>query len=87
MKGGALELASTETRFELNESRSPVKLLTKKDLAVHALVAEFMILANEYVARKIHSAYPTCGTLLPIQCVVCVSCACVRVSCVSCVHL
>lgn len=58
---GALELASTEIRFELNQARTPVKLLTKKDLPVHALVAELMILANEYVARKIRSAYPTCG--------------------------
>ena len=93
MHKGALVLASTETRFELGENKTPTKInilivfvvvlfpslpppqnnvslfglnrypIAKKDLPIHALVAEFMILANQYVAEKIYSMYPTSALL------------------------
>ncbi|KAL6071315.1 DIS3 mitotic control [Balamuthia mandrillaris] len=73
---GALILASTEAKFELSETRSPTSIhilfrhfsilcssFLSKELPVHDLVAEFMILANQYVAEQIYSAYPDAALL------------------------
>ncbi len=58
---GAIELESQELRFEMSagSGQQPTKLITKQELEVNRTVAEWMILANESVAKRIHSAYPT----------------------------
>jgi exoribonuclease R len=58
LQRGAVELESQELRFETDKGQ-PTKLLTKQELEVNKTVAEWMILANESVAKRIHSAYPT----------------------------
>ncbi|ESO87500.1 hypothetical protein LOTGIDRAFT_127673 [Lottia gigantea] len=55
--GGGLELDSIEVRVEMEES--DVEGLTPKDhLEVHETIAECMIFANHWVAKKIVEHYP-----------------------------
>lgn len=63
LASGALELASSEVRFELDNNRNPTKINTKKELEVMKLVAEYMILANCSVAEFIYKKYPECSLL------------------------
>lgn len=49
MKEGALEVQSTEIRFELNETGFPVKVVKKITKDSNKLVEEFMLLANKHV--------------------------------------
>ncbi|MBK6952597.1 MAG: ribonuclease R [Crocinitomicaceae bacterium] len=49
MKEGALEVQSTEIRFELNEAGFPVKVLKKTTKDSNKLIEEFMLLANKHV--------------------------------------
>lgn len=61
---GALELASAEMRFELHgPDRLPNEVTTKREIPMMGVVAEMMILANCWVARRIHAAFPTCALL------------------------
>lgn len=61
---GALELASAEMRFELNgPDKTPLGVQSKKEIPMMGVVAEMMILANSWVARRIHAAFPTCALL------------------------
>ncbi|KAI8616572.1 hypothetical protein BC830DRAFT_1063292 [Chytriomyces sp. MP71] len=60
MANGALVLASPEVRFSLdNDAQDPVDEM--KD--TNALVEEFMLLANIYVAKKIYSVFPDSSML------------------------
>ena len=61
---GALVLASPEVRFRLeNDSQDPVDVEMKELKDTNALVEEFMLLANIYVAKKIYSHFPESSML------------------------
>ncbi|CAO4376025.1 unnamed protein product [Caenorhabditis nigoni] len=61
---GALTLASSEVRFDMDwESRTPKKVMEKQHLDTHSMVEEFMLLANIQVAKKILEEYPDCALL------------------------
>ncbi|KAM8972773.1 DIS3-like exonuclease 1 [Pelodytes ibericus] len=55
---GALELEGVEIRVQLGEEHSIDDLVPKQPLQVHETIAECMILANHWVARKIWESYP-----------------------------
>lgn len=57
-KGGALELEGVEVRAQLDEDKNIVALVPKQPLEVHETVAECMIYANHWVARKIQESFP-----------------------------
>lgn len=64
MDAGALTLASPEVRFRLeNDSQDPVDVELKELKDANALVEEFMLLANIYVAKKIQAVYPDSAIL------------------------
>lgn len=57
-KGGALELEGVEVRAQLDEEKNITALVPKQPLEVHETVAECMIYANHWVARKIQESFP-----------------------------
>ncbi|KAM7015861.1 DIS3-like exonuclease 1 [Tautogolabrus adspersus] len=57
-KGGALELEGVEVRAQLDEERNITALVPRQPLEVHETVAECMIYANHWVARKIQEKFP-----------------------------
>ncbi|KAI9352735.1 hypothetical protein BDR26DRAFT_815276 [Obelidium mucronatum] len=64
MANGALVLASPEVRFSLdNDAQDPVDVELKEMKDTNALVEEFMLLANIYVAKKIYSMFPDSSML------------------------
>lgn len=60
--GGAVDLSSgdqgNELKFTLDDFNNPTKVTPKKQLEIHATIAELMILANTWVAKIIHSRMP-----------------------------
>lgn len=61
---GALVLASPEVRFSLeNSSQDPIDVEMKELKDTNALVEEFMLLANIYVAKKISHSFPDSSML------------------------
>jgi exosome complex exonuclease DIS3/RRP44 len=64
MDRGALELASQEVRFELDsETQDPTEVAVYVTKDTNRLVEEFMVLANQSVARKILSNFPSTSVL------------------------
>ncbi|XP_070686675.1 DIS3-like exonuclease 1 [Pempheris klunzingeri] len=57
-RGGALELEGVEVRAQLDEERNITALVPRQPLEVHETVAECMIFANHWVARKIQETFP-----------------------------
>ncbi|KAK2853652.1 hypothetical protein Q5P01_006313 [Channa striata] len=57
-RGGALELEGVEVRAQLDEERNIIALVPRQPLEVHETVAECMIYANHWVARKIQETFP-----------------------------
>ncbi|XP_023264546.1 DIS3-like exonuclease 1 [Seriola lalandi dorsalis] len=57
-RGGALELEGVEVRAQLDEERNITALVPRQPLEVHETVAECMIYANHWVARKIQEIFP-----------------------------
>lgn len=55
---GALELEGVEVRIQLGEGKSIDDLVPKQPLQVHETIAECMILANHWVAKKICESFP-----------------------------
>ncbi|KAF4017031.1 hypothetical protein G4228_009220 [Cervus hanglu yarkandensis] len=55
---GALELEGVEVRIQLDEKKNIHDLIPKQPLEVHETVAECMILANHWVAKKIWESFP-----------------------------
>ncbi|XP_012865360.1 PREDICTED: DIS3-like exonuclease 1 [Dipodomys ordii] len=55
---GALELEGVEVRVELDERKNIHDLIPRQPLEVHETVAECMILANHWVAKKIWESFP-----------------------------
>jgi exosome complex exonuclease DIS3/RRP44 len=61
---GALELASQEVRFELDsETKDPTAVALYQSRDTNKLVEEFMVLANQSVARQILSHFPSISVL------------------------
>ncbi|XP_069572035.1 DIS3-like exonuclease 1 [Brachyistius frenatus] len=58
-RGGALELEGVEVRAQLDEDRNITALVPRQPLEVHETVAECMIYANHWVARKIQETFPS----------------------------
>ena len=57
-KEGALNLESSEVQFEFEEKNTK-ELKPKEHLEIHETVAECMIMANHWVARKISEVFPS----------------------------
>ncbi|KAJ8417613.1 hypothetical protein AAFF_G00224560 [Aldrovandia affinis] len=57
-EGGALELEGVEVRAQLDADGNITALVPRQPLEVHETVAECMIYANHWVARKIQEAFP-----------------------------
>ncbi|XP_037390155.1 DIS3-like exonuclease 1 isoform X1 [Pygocentrus nattereri] len=57
-KVGALELEGVEVRAQLDKDKNIAALVPKQPLEVHETVAECMIYANHWVARKIQESFP-----------------------------
>ncbi|KGL77635.1 DIS3-like exonuclease 1, partial [Tinamus guttatus] len=55
---GALELEGVEIRVQLDDKKNIHDLIPKQPLEVHETVAECMILANHWVAKKIAENFP-----------------------------
>lgn len=55
---GALELEGIEVRVQLDDKKNIHDLIPKQPLEVHETVAECMILANHWVAKKIWESFP-----------------------------
>ncbi|KAM6245727.1 DIS3-like exonuclease 1 isoform 3-T3 [Spheniscus humboldti] len=55
---GALELEGVEIRVQLDDKNNIHDLIPKQPLEVHETVAECMILANHWVAKKISENFP-----------------------------
>lgn len=56
---GALSLASTEIRFNIDsETHDPIDLQSKQLRETNSLVEEFMLLANISVAKKLYEHFP-----------------------------
>jgi ribonuclease R len=53
LKEGSIDFDSAEAKFELDSSGQPVKIVKKIRLESHRLVEEFMLMANQIVARHI----------------------------------
>lgn len=57
-RGGALELEGLEVQAQLDKDKNITALVPRQPLEVHETVAECMIYANHWVARKIQEAFP-----------------------------
>lgn len=55
MREGSINFTSTEVRFELDENNQPVKILLKELKESNMLIEEFMLLANQVVAKHIYA--------------------------------
>ncbi|XP_069480367.1 DIS3-like exonuclease 1 isoform X2 [Ambystoma mexicanum] len=56
--GGALELEGVEVRVQLDDKKNIDDLVPRQPLEVHETIAECMILANHWVAKKIWQNFP-----------------------------
>ncbi|KAI8807108.1 hypothetical protein BJ742DRAFT_813489 [Cladochytrium replicatum] len=64
VEAGALTLASPEVRFKMErDTNDPVEVEMKELKDTNALVEEFMLLANIYVAKKIYETFPDSSML------------------------
>ncbi|XP_061622217.1 DIS3-like exonuclease 1 isoform X4 [Phyllopteryx taeniolatus] len=57
-RGGALELEGVEVRAQLDNEKNIIALVPCQPLEIHETVAECMIYANHWVARKIQETFP-----------------------------
>uniref|UniRef100_A0A8D2LTA2 DIS3-like exonuclease 1 n=1 Tax=Varanus komodoensis TaxID=61221 RepID=A0A8D2LTA2_VARKO len=55
---GALELEGVEVRVQLDDKKNIRDLIPRQPLEVHETIAECMILANHWVAKKIWETFP-----------------------------
>ncbi|GIY44565.1 DIS3-like exonuclease 1 [Caerostris darwini] len=57
---GGLELNSVNMKFEIDQNlpAAVTDVKSTKELAIHKIVAECMIFANHWVAKRIYDAYP-----------------------------
>jgi VacB/RNase II family 3'-5' exoribonuclease len=59
LANGAIELDSTELRFDVDAAGLPNSLHEKKTIDSMKIIAELMIMANEAVATQLHRAFPS----------------------------
>ncbi|MBI5476605.1 MAG: ribonuclease R [Ignavibacteriales bacterium] len=52
-KEGSIDFESVETKFRFDENGKPTEIIKKERLDAHRLVEEFMLLANQTVAKSI----------------------------------
>ncbi|KAJ2661819.1 hypothetical protein IWW48_002213 [Coemansia sp. RSA 1200] len=63
-RNGALELASTEVKFEFHkETRAVAEVRPKRSLEIHRVIEEAMVFANTAVAQRIHQHIPGAALL------------------------
>ena len=53
LKEGSIDFESVETKFRYDEKGQPTEIIKKARLDAHRLVEEFMLLANQVVARSV----------------------------------
>ncbi len=53
LSNGALNVKSNEVRFKLDEDGEPIETILKISKEAHQLIEEFMLLANQEVAKKL----------------------------------
>jgi len=53
MKEGSIDFESAETKFRFDETGKPSEIIKKERLDAHRLIEEFMLLANQVVAKHI----------------------------------
>ncbi|KAJ2549805.1 hypothetical protein EV175_004308, partial [Coemansia sp. RSA 1933] len=64
MQNGALELASTEVKFEFHkQTKAVAEVRPKKSLEIHRVIEEAMVFANAAVAQRIHQHVPSAALL------------------------
>jgi ribonuclease R len=56
-KNGAIKFIAEEFEFELNPEGVPLKIVKKKFLDTHKLIENFMLLANQHVAKFIYDFF------------------------------
>ncbi|XP_072031507.1 LOW QUALITY PROTEIN: DIS3-like exonuclease 1 [Amphiura filiformis] len=61
--GGAVQLEGEEVKVELNEEQEIEDLVPKQTMEIHETIAECMIFANHWVAKKIAEAFSTSALL------------------------
>lgn len=64
-RDGGIDFETPEVRFVLNEKGHPVEVIPVKRLDSHRLVEEFMLAANQTVAKHIFKISPQKNKLLP----------------------
>jgi len=63
MREGSIEFHTAEVKFELDENGTPVRVFKKEQKESNMLVEEFMLLANQVVAK--HVGFPKRGAVKP----------------------
>lgn len=63
MREGSIEFHTAEVKFELDEKGNPVRVFKKEQKESNMLVEEFMLLANQIVAK--HVGFPKNGPVKP----------------------
>ncbi|XP_033109550.1 DIS3-like exonuclease 1 [Anneissia japonica] len=63
VKEGAVQLEGLEVKVELNEEQEIENLIPKQTMEIHETIAECMIFANHWVAKRIVETYPQCSLL------------------------
>ncbi|XP_022099659.1 DIS3-like exonuclease 1 isoform X2 [Acanthaster planci] len=61
--GGAVQLERVEVKVELNEEQEIEDLIPKQAMEIHETIAECMIFANHWVAKKISETFPNFALL------------------------
>ncbi|MEJ2055206.1 MAG: VacB/RNase II family 3'-5' exoribonuclease [Calditrichaceae bacterium] len=64
-KSGGIDFETPEVRFNLDEKGRPIEIVPVKRLDSHRLVEEFMLAANQTVAKHIYNISPQKNKLLP----------------------
>lgn len=64
-KNGAINFASNEVRFKLDEEGKPIEVYVKKQIETNRLIEDFMLLANREVATYIIKKEERLATRIP----------------------
>ncbi|XP_013378724.1 DIS3-like exonuclease 1 [Lingula anatina] len=59
LHSGGLELEGVEVKVQLDDTKQIEKLIMKQPLEIHETIAECMIYANHWVAKKIVDSFPS----------------------------
>lgn len=63
LQQGALELDSITINFEMTDDKRVSDVVDEAHLEMHAIIAEWMVYANQCVAYYIYQYFPTCSLL------------------------